>query len=393
MPDQHTVLYQVLKHVPEARFKELVKTHRSDEAARGLDSKSQFVALLYGQLSGAPGLRAIVTDLESHEERLSELGCDPVRRSTLSDANRYRPAALFGDLLGAVLDQVHRGLRRHLDGATYLIDSTSVRLSALSERWARFSATACGAKAHIVYDPDADRPIHAVVTPARVSDLTAAKAMPITAGATYVFDLGYYDYGWWADLHAADCRFVTRFKTNTRLTVEEERAVPPASAEGGVILSDRVGRLPERQASRRKNPFQAKVREVQVRIETGKVLRILSNDLEASAQEIADLYKRRWAIELFFRWVKQTLKIRHFVGNSENAVRIQIAVALIAFVLLRLAQATQSAIDSPLTVARLVRANLMHRRPIDQLLPPEARPKKRQALKKRRPIGLQEAPA
>ena len=281
MPDNNTVLYQVLKHVPEARFKELVKTHRSDEAGRGLDSKTQLVALLYGQLSGAPGLRAIVTELESPEERLSELGCDPVRRSTLSDANRYRPAALFGDLLGAVLDQVHRGLRRHLDGATYLIDSTSVRLSALSERWARFSATACGAKAHIVYDPDADRPIHAVVTPARVSDLTAAKAMPITAGATYVFDLGYYDYGWWADLHAADCRFVTRFKTNTRLTVEEERAVPPASAEGGVILSDRVGRLPERQASRRKNPFQAKVREVRVRIETGTVLRILSNDLKA----------------------------------------------------------------------------------------------------------------
>src|SRR5918994_4768613 len=187
------------------------------------------------------GLRAIVTELESHEERLSELGCDPVRRSTLSDANRYRSAALFGDLLGVVLDQVHRGLRRHLDGATYLIDSTSVRLSALSERWARFSAAACGAKAHI--DPDADRPIHAVVTPARVTDLTVAKAMPITAGATYVFDLGYSDYGWWADLHAADCRFVTRFKTNTRLTVEEERAVPPASAEGGVI---RPGRPPAR---------------------------------------------------------------------------------------------------------------------------------------------------
>jgi hypothetical protein len=374
-------------------FKELVKAHRSDEAARGLDSKSQFVALLYGQLSGAPGLRAIVSELESHEERLSELGCDPVRRSTLSDANRYRPAALLGDLLGVVLDQVHRGLRRHLDGATYLIESTSVRLSALSGRWARFSAAACGAKAHIVYDPDADRPIHAVVTPARVTDLTVAKALPITAGATYVFDLGYYDYGWWADLHAADCRFVTRFKTNTRLTVAEERAVPPASAEGGVILSDRVGRLPERQASRRKNPFQASVREVRVRIETGTVLRILSNDLEASAQEIADLSKRRWAIELFFRWVKQTLKIRHFVGNSENAVRIQITVALIACVLLRLAQATQDAIKSPLTFARLVRANLMHRRPIDQLLPPETRPKKRQALKKRRTIGLQEAPA
>jgi hypothetical protein len=387
VPDHHTVLTEILKHVPHARFGELIKSHEADGGSRRLDSKTQFVALLYGQLSGAEGLRAIVEELESHAAALAELGCDPVKRSTLAEANRYRPAALFGDLLEAVLKQSHRGLRRHVKETTYLIDSTSVSLSALSERWARFSATACGAKAHIIYDPDADRPIHAVVKPARVTDLTAAKALPIEAGATYVFDLGYYDYGWWADLHAAGCRIVTRFKTNTPLTVEEERAVPPASADGGVILSDQVGRLPERQASRRKNPFQAKVREVRVRIGTGKVLRILSNDLKATAQDIADLYKRRWQIELFFRWVKQTLKIRHFVGVSENAVRTQIAVALIAFVLLRLAQATQSAIDSPLTFARLVRANLMHRRPIDQLLRPQARPKKR------RPIGLQEAPA
>jgi hypothetical protein len=387
VPDQHTVLYQVLKHVPHARFEELVKAHGSDDAARGLDSQAQLVAMVYGQLSGAPSLRAIVKDLESHGERLSDLGCGPVRRSTLSEANRYRPAALFGDLLDVVMAQVHRGLRRHVKETTYLIDSTSVRLSALSGRWARFSATVCGAKAHIVYDPDAGQPVYAAVTPARVTDLTAAKALPIEAGATYVFDLGYYDYGWWADLHAAGCRIVTRIKSNTPLTVAEERPVPPASAEGGVILSDRVGRLPERQASRRRNPFQAKVREVRVRIETGTVLRILCNDLKASAQEIADLYKRRWQIELFFRWVKQTLKIRHFVGTSENAVRIQIAVALITFLLLRLAQATQDVIESPLTFARLVRANLMHRRPIDQLLPSPKR------LKQPQPADLQDATA
>src|SRR5690349_8453342 len=276
-------------------------------------------------------------------------------------------------------------LLRPICGAFTRRLQTSVGLSRLSARWAHFSATACGAKAHIVYDPDADWPVYAAVTPARVTDLTAAKAMPIEAGATYVFDLGSYDYRWWATLQAAGCRIVTRFKTNTPLTVAEERSVPPPTPEGGVILSDRTGRLPERQASRRKNPFQAQVREVRVRIETGKTLRILSNDLEASAQDIADLYKRRWAIELFFRWVKQTLNIRHFVGTSENAVRLQIAVALIAFVLLRLAQATQSAIESPLAFARLVRTNLMHRRRIDQLLHPPTQ--------RRRPAGPQQAPA
>ena len=129
------------------------------------------------------------------------------------------------------------------------------------------------------------------------------------------------------------------------------------------------------------------MREVRVRIETGTVLRILSTDLDAPAQDIADLYKRRWAIELFFRWVKQTLNIRHFVGTSENAVRLQIAVALIAFVLLRLAQATQDAIKSPLAFARLIRTNLMHRRRIDQLIAAPTRPKQQ------RSIGLQEAPA
>jgi len=123
-------------------------------------------------------------------------------------------------------------------------------------------------------------------------------------------------------------------------------------------------------ARSRKNPFQDPVREICVKIETGKVLRILTNDLDAPASEIANLYKRRWQIELFFRWVKQTLKIKHFLGRSENAVRIQITVALITFLLLRLAHSTQSTVPGLLAFARLVRANLMHRRPLENLLHP-----------------------
>ena len=140
---------------------------------------------------------------------------------------------------------------------------------------------------------------------------------------------------------------------------------------GSAILCDRVGYLPARQAKNRKNPFSKPVRELHVRINTGKVLRIVTNDLTAPAQEIADLYKLRWAIELFFRWIKQTLKITRFLGTSENAIRTQIAVALIAFLILRLAQATQDAVTSPLTFARLIRANLMHKRDIRTLLKPQ----------------------
>jgi hypothetical protein len=272
--------------------------------------------------------------------------------------------------LAALMAQAHRGLRRALADTTYLIDSTPLRLDERSARWARFSSDVCGAKVHVVYDPDADQPVYAALTNARINDITAAKAMPIEPGASYVFDLGYYDYRWWAELSDAGCRIVTRFKKNTPLQVIEDLRLP----KSGTILSDRIGFLPHRQAQNRKNPMADAVREVRIKTDTGKVLRILSNDLDASAQEIADLYKRRWAIELFFRWIKQTLKIRHFLGTSRNAVRIQIAVALIAFLLLRLALAAQTAIQSPLAFARLVRANLMHRRRLDRLLSPQQTP-------------------
>jgi IS4 transposase len=366
MRHQNIVFHDLLKHVPWAKFVYLVDDHGADARIRRLPTRSQFVALLYGQLSGASSLREITTGLESHQARLYHLGASIPRRSTFADANMMRPVAVFSELLATMMKQAHRGLRRAMGETTYLIDSTGLRLNALSAGWARFSAGVCGAKLHVVYDADADRPIYAAVTVANVNDITAAQVMPITPGATYVFDLGYYDYGWWARMDAAGCRIVTRFKSNTPLDCIEELPLP----EGSAILSDRIGFLPARQAKSRRNPMQDAVREVRVTTDTGKILRILSNDLDASAQEIADLYKRRWAIELFFRWVKQTLKITRFLGTSENAVRIQIAVALIAFLILRLAQATQKTVQSPLAFARLVRANLMHRRRIDRLLKP-----------------------
>jgi hypothetical protein len=264
------------------------------------------------------------------------------------------------------------GYRRKIGDCVRLIDSTSVSLSRLSSDWARFSTGVCGAKAHIIYDPDADQPLYLMVTPSNVNDITAAKQMPIEAGATYVFDLGYYDYGWWATLDQAGCHIVTRLKSNTPFEVREHRPVAPGSS----ILSDRTGHLPKRLAASRRNPMSGLVREVRVVIETGKMLRIFTNNLTASATQIADLYKRRWAIELFFRWVKQTLKIGHFLGTSENAVRIQIAVALIAFVLLRLAHDANKIVASPLAFARLIRTNLVERRSIADLLrpPPTSQP-------------------
>jgi IS4 transposase len=364
MRHQNTAFHGLLKHLPWHLFEEAVEKYDADELSRQLSTKRHLIALLFGQLSGANSLREIVTGMASHEMRLYHLGAAPVKRSTLSDANATRPWQVFGDVFATLLGQAHRGLRRSTADAVRLIDSTSVRLSSLSADWAAFSADVFGAKAHIIYDPRADRPVYFAVTKANVNDITAAKAMPIEAGATYVYDLGYYDYGWWAKLDDAGCRFVTRLKKNTPLTVVHE------NPRNGDILGDRIGHLPQRLAGHRDNPMQVPVREICVVNEAGTTLRIVTNDLDAPAAEIADLYKQRWQIELFFRWVKQTLRIRHFIGTSENAVRIQIAVALIAFLLLRLAQATQNAVRRPLDFARLVRANLMHRRRLDHLLEP-----------------------
>ena len=366
MRHQNSVFHSLLKHVPWDKFDRIVEAHRADELARKLNAKRHFVALLYGQISGASSLREIVTGMESHETRLYHLGAAPVKRSTMSDANTNRPWQLFSELFTQMLKQAHPGLRRASKDAVRLIDSTSLRLSSLSEDWATFSTDVFGAKAHIIYDPNADHPVYFAVTPANINDITAAKTMPIEPGATYVYDLGYYDYGWWAKLDDAGCRFVTRLKKNTPFVVVMENPVPQNSN----IVSDRIGHLPQRLANSRRNPLQVPVREVRVIIDTGKMLRIVTNDLDASAQEIAALYKQRWQIELFFRWIKQTLRIKHFIGISENAVRIQIAVALIGYLILRLAQAAQKTVRSPLQFARLVRANLMHRRSIDRLLEP-----------------------
>src|SRR5256714_608115 len=275
MRHQNSVFHSLTKHVPWSKFEHIVEKYGADQLVRKMTTKRQFIALLYGQFSGSTSLREIVTGMASHETRLYHVGAAPVKRSTMSDANSKRPWQVFSELFAQMLPQAHRGLRRATADAVRLIDSTSVRLSSLSADWATFSTDVFGAKAHIVYDPHADRPVYFAVTPANINDITAAKVMPIEPGVTYVYDLGYYDYSWWAQLDEAGCRFVTRLKKNTPFTAVDDNRV----AANGNILSDRIGHLPARLARNRNNPLQVPVRELQVIIDTGKVLRIVTNDL------------------------------------------------------------------------------------------------------------------
>ena len=370
MRHQNSVFHQLTKQVPWAAFDAAVSRHGSDRRVRRLRTRDQFLALLYGQLSGAASLREIEDGLASQQARLYHAGLRGVSRSTLSDANAKRSFEVYAEVFAAMARLTKPGLRRKLGGAVRLLDATKVNLSGPGARWARFSDNHCAAKLHIVYDPHGAVPLRCAVTPDRVNDITPAKAMPIEPGATYVFDLAYYSYQWWAELDAAGCRFVTRLKKNAALKVLETRPVAP----GGAVLAERVGRLSRRLAASRANPFDKPVRVVTVRIDSGKRIDLLTNDLDTPAEEVAALYRQRWQIELFFKWIKQNLKIKHFLGTSENAVKTQVYVALIAFLILRAAHDAQNEIPRPQAFARLVRLNIMHRRSIRNIKTPPKTP-------------------
>jgi hypothetical protein len=382
MRHHNSLFHQLLQFVPWGQFHQLVESHGADRRVRRMTTKSQLIALMYGQLAGAQSLREIEQGMASHAQRLYHLGAAKPARSTFADANAKRPAQLFADLFAVMTMSASSGLRRCMREAVHLVDATSIRLTDLSRAWADYKAHGALVKLHVDFDADRSIPANIAITPARVNDVSMAQTMPIEPGATYVFDLGYYDFSWWAKLHQAGCRFVTRLKTHTRPRLIEERPVAP----GGSICADRIVAIDGRLKSARgaQHPLAGMaLREVVLVTDDGRTLRLITNDLDAPAADIAALYKARWQIELFFRWIKQHLKIQRFLGTSENAIRIQIAVALIVFLMLRLAAAASRATCSLLTFVRLVRANLMHLRPltgIERPPPPMHRDVRQQEL-------------
>jgi hypothetical protein len=372
MRHQPTVFEQIVECFPWQRFDHHVRNHGADNNQRGFTARQHFLALLGGALGGQQGLRPLVTALAPNSGALRLLGGTAPARSTLADATRTRPAELFIDLFHELIGHVNRTMRRALRGVVRLIDATHLGLGPRMQRWFGLHDGHVAAKLHVVFDPSAQKPVFFALTPARINDITAAKQMlPIEPGATYVFDLGYYDFAWWAELLDAGCNFVTRLKSNTLLRDVETHAVIP----GGCVLSDQTGYLPERLSSTRRNPFTQKGREITIRIDTGKILRLFTNDLTSPAEAIAELYKERWQIELFFKWIKQNLKITRFLGCSENAIRTQIAVAFIAYLLVRLIQHAQPILHAASTVLLIARTHLFVRRQIERLLDPRhARP-------------------
>ena len=375
MKHHNTVLHQLLNFLPRQRFQAVVERHKGDHRTRSLSCWDQLISLLFCQLSGRQSLRDLVGSFNSKSAHHYHLGTRLIRRSSLADANRDRPVAIFQETFFYLLEKVRDRLpKQEATEMVRLIDATTIDLNLNQFEWAKFRSTKAGIKLHTVYDPHAEVPVFFEMTHAKVNDRKALSTLPMTGGITYVVDRAYNDYGWYYSLTQLGSKFVGRMKTNAIYEVIETR-----QAQGDGVVADEVIRLT---ANKAKKDCPIALRRITFhRAEDQKLLVFISNDLDRSAAEIASLYKQRWQIELFYKWIKQNLKIKQFLGRSENAVHIQVLTAMISYLLIKLVQLSGYCHLSLQQISRLMSVNLTSRRSIYQLLTPE-KARKRNARQK-----------
>jgi IS4 transposase len=364
-------MQELMKAIPRGAFDRLVGQHQADKHSKGFGCWDQLVAMVYAQLGGAGSLRELAAGFNSQTAHHYHLGTSAIRRSTLAEANAKRSPALFEAVAKSLLAQAGRTLRQEGQALLYLLDSTSITLKGRGfDTWTQDNRTchSQGIKLHVLYAAHEEIPTHCSFSPANVNDIAEGRKLAIERDATYVFDKGYCDYNWWAQIDAKGARFVTRFKRNARLQVVRSADIP--LPDQSLILEDCVVRFanPNPGAGRR-NRYTEPLRRIAVRREDkAQPLILATNDLQTPAVEIAERYKDRWQIELFFKWIKQHLKIRRFLGRSENAVRIQILCALIAYLLLALYRKAHGVATSLWALLSELRATLFQRPSVEYAL-------------------------
>lgn len=322
-------IQQVFQAVPRGAFDRIVQQHQGDRYSKGFGCWQQLLAMVYVQLSGCTSLRQLEAGFNAQPNTHYHLNTRCVRRSTLADANNKRTPAVFADLLQVLIAQAGRSLRRDREELRYLLDSTLVELPYRGPRVNAYARP--GLKLHVLLQAGSAELAHTSITNARVDDKTEARKLAIQAQATYVFDRGYCDYEWWWRLQQGEARFVTRFKRNACLRFERELPV------SGDILRDSIVAFAKHiPRGGHRNSYSTALRRIEVRRPGAAPLVLATSDLNSPAEQIAQIYKQRWQIELLFKWIKQHLQIRRFLGTGENAIRIQLLTALIAYVLVQL---------------------------------------------------------
>jgi putative transposase len=361
MPFHSGIFASLLKPLDRRSVQAIVDRHDADAYDKSFTSWDHLVALIFAQLSPADSLRGLVSQWNANAGHHYHLGAGRLARSTFADANRRRPVAAFAEVFSLLSRLCDRGVRR--DGAQmlHLLDATPIPLSTLCD-CASWNGRIRGLKMHVLYDAPADHPRLIEITPANVNDVSIGRRIALQAGATYVFDKGYCHYGWWHDIDRAGAVFVTRPKSNVRLRCRARRPLAATRGENFRVIDDCEVVL---SSKNRKLPIP--LRRISIVRDSGQKLTLLTNDMTRSAVDIAALYKARWQIELLFRWIKQNLDIRRFLGRSHNAICLQIIAAMIAFLLLRLAARLHRSNLPAIRFVQLVASSLFLRKPLARI--------------------------
>ena len=363
----NTIFNQLLSFLPRYQFDQFVGQHNGDRYVKKLTTWNQLTALLYAQATGKDSLRDIETGLKLHQEQWYHLGINTVAKSSLSYANNNRNYEIFEKLFYALLEQckdvtADKNFKFH--NPLYSFDSTTVRLCLSVFDWAKYTKEKGALKIHMLLNNQTTIPALLTISDGKKADITAIKEMKLKLkkGSILVFDRGYIDYEWWNELDKDEITFVSRTKINQNIFVVGQYKNKLEKN----IISDEIVIFGDYNAMKK---YDKKMRKIKYWDEKNKKeYTYLTNNFNLTARQIADIYKDRWQIELFFKWIKQNLKIKTFLGTSKNAVMTQIWIAMIYYLLLAYIKFQTKFRSSLLELTRMIKETIMFRRNLIDLL-------------------------
>jgi hypothetical protein len=361
-----TVFAQLLDLVPFSHFEHLVDRFSSNHGVRHFSAWSHFLCMMYSQLTRREGLRDLVACLNSQRAKLYHIGIrSKISRSTLADANERRDWRLFealGHRLIATAVELYQGedLDIGIKEPLYAMDSTPIDLCLSLFPWADFRSTKAAIKAHTILDLRGSIPVFIFITNGKVHDVNILDRIRWPAGSIVVIDRGYLDFGRLQALHQGQVSFVIRAKDNTRYTRLASREVAKSTG----LRSDQTILLA---TPKSKHAYPDRLRRVSFRDpETNKYLVFLTNRFDLPALTVAEIYRKRWSVECFFKWIKQNLSIKHFFGNSINAVKSQIWIAVCVYLVVVIARKRQNLPATPQLLLNIFEVNMFEKIPLHQ---------------------------
>jgi len=366
----NTIFHQLLQFIPRDKFNAFVGQHKADRYAKSFTTWNQLVVLLYAQATGKDSLRDIETSMRAQQGVWYHLGLQSVARSTLAEANDRRSFEIFRDLFGELLAECKMITPRSREFAfknpLYALDSTTIMLCLSVFDWALYSKQKGALKLHTLLDVRTSIPEIVNDTHGKVSDVEAGREMDLSTlakGSIIVMDRGYCDYAWWRRLSEQGLYFVTRPHPFSKITVTGQHAEP--SLHEGILKDEvvRIGTYPK--ASLHPKPLRMVT---YYSAEKKQTYAYLTNNFELPARDIANIYKNRWQVELFFKWIKQHLKIKTFLGTSRNAVLTQVWIAFIYYLLVAYIKFQTKYGKPMLELTRMIKETILLRRPLIDLL-------------------------